>query len=79
MINHDPQDTLGLLGATIRGIARRASLQNAREEEDTLRWLLGYWVSEMEPRLVYQGNVLVGLCAAAVPVGIKPFVLKVWA
>lgn len=47
-------------------------------DEQLVRELLGRWVSEIPPAIVFdkRGNI-VGLCAADVMLDTKPFVLKV--
>lgn len=41
------------------------------EDERAIRWMLGQWVSETEPVLVYWGMTLVGLTFAGIPVGVE--------
>ena len=47
------------------------------QEEAAVREMLGRWVSETEPTLVYRGGKLIGLTIADIPVGVvAPIVVE---
>lgn len=51
-------------------------LDQARDDEATVRALLSRWVSEIEPAVVFQDGKIIGLTIAGAPVGSSPFILR---
>lgn len=55
---------------------RREICAKVRRDEETIRALLGQWVSELEPAVVYQDGEIIGLCVAGAPPGCTPFIFR---
>ena len=53
--------------------------QDAREREDIVRWLLGRWVSGLEPAIAVdsRSGQIIGLCDADAISGSNPYILRI--
>lgn len=56
----------------MKRIIEQAVEAKMRRDECTLRTLLGLWVSELEPSVVYRDGEIIGLTAAGMPLGSYP-------
>lgn len=63
-------DILGLPDFLVAIRADRAVMERAAEQERLVKLMLGRWVSELEPVLVFnRGGGLLGLAQAGIPIG----------
>ena len=68
-----------LLGEEFKRVLRDAVDQDAREREDIVRWLLGRWVSGLEPAVAVdsRSGQIIGLCDADAVPGSSPYILRI--
>lgn len=53
-------------------IIMRMQIAKAKRDENTVRHLLGQWVSELEPSIAMRDGEIIGLCVAGDPTGSIP-------
>lgn len=64
------------MNVALNAAVQRAMREKMAADEIKIRNLLGKWVSELEPSIVYHNNEIIGLCDAKTEIGMKPFILK---